>query len=112
MINATKQSSTRDSRSRRPLAMLWCTVLSGSLIALRPSPFLVIHVATGVGAFGLLATYLHRHWWQRRAHIRSNPNAPWGYLLLICLIALGLSGLSLLIWRLTLKSGLSRWGTR
>ena len=60
MIDATKQIAAHRTRSRWPLAVLWLIVLSGLLIALQPNIHLMLHVAIGVAAFGMLGAHIGR----------------------------------------------------
>ena len=80
------------------LLAIWCAALSGLTLSLAPQTLLILHLISSVGGLLPLTVFLGRHWWSRRDKISQHRNTPQGYLALMCLVLLGLSGLGLLVW--------------
>ncbi len=83
-----------------PSALLAILAAAGSGVMLSWSAELMatIHLVTGIAGFVPIAIFLAGHWWQRRHRVGGHPNARYGYVALVSLILLLLSGLALLPW--------------
>lgn len=80
------------------LATLWLAALSGIGLFLAPTTLLVVHVAFALVGVLPLTLFLRKHWWMRRASIALHTNAKFGYIALVCLGVVFVSGIGLLIW--------------
>ncbi len=73
-------------------------VTTSSAPILSTESLLLIHLFLGTSAVFPFIFFLTWHWWSRRHKIGRHPNARYGYLTLVTLITLFLSGLALVPW--------------
>lgn len=82
------------------LLTIWCAALSGFALPLDPQALLALHLISGVGGMVPIAAYLRQHWWARRHTLKAHDSHSviQGYVALICLALLALTGLTLIRW--------------
>jgi hypothetical protein len=67
-------------------------------VSYAPALFLLVHLISSIGVITLTVLFLSRHWLHRYDKLGRHTNSRQGYIALICILFLVVSGLALLRW--------------
>src|SRR5688572_79810 len=80
------------------LTTIWVAGLSGFSVQNSPALFLIVHFISSAAVVTLTMLFLSRHWLHRYDKLGQHPNSRQGYIALVCISLLAVSGLALLKW--------------